>query len=313
MKKQRYTVLLTLIFAVALPQLFLALSAREHGETALPQETTKPVLQEMVNVLLDDGEVCIMDGQTYLTGVLLQEMPASFSLDAKKAQAVVARTYALRQCGTDKHNGAVCTESACCQAYISIDEYLKAGGSEEAVAQAKQAVAETAGQVLTYEGSLIDATYFSCSGGRTEDAVAVWGADIPYLRSVESPGEEGAAHFVDTKIFSEREFMDVLELEGEHLTAADFGETEYTAGGGVASMEIRGRKFTGVQLRMLLELRSTSFTVTAVGSSIAVTTRGFGHRVGMSQYGAEAMAVSGSGYAQILAHYYIDTELTVLE
>lgn len=313
MIKQRYTVLLTLIFAVVLPQLFLAFAARDCAEAAPPQETTEAVLQETVSVLLDSGEVCIMDGQTYLTGVLLQEMPASFSLEAKKAQAVVARTYALRQCSTDKHNGAVCTESACCQAYIPINEYLQAGGTEEAVALAKQAVAETAGQVLTYEGSLIDATYFSCSGGRTEDAVAVWGADIPYLRSVESPGEEGAAHFVDTKIFSESEFMDALELEGERLTAEDFTETAYTAGGGVASMEIRGRKFTGVQLRALLELRSTNFTVTAVGSSVAVTTRGFGHRVGMSQYGAEAMAASGSTYAQILSHYYTDTELTVLQ
>lgn len=289
------------------------------GKAALPEATTEPTTsavqtepkEQTVMVLTEEG-VAEMPLEEYLVGVVLAEMPADFEMEAKKAQAVVARTYSLRsRDGRSKHEtAAVCTNPACCQGYFPSQDYLSQGGSQEAVDAAVQAVGETAGLVLTYDGSLIEATYFSCSGGRTEDAVAVWGTDVPYLQSTDSPGEEGAAHFTDTVTFSAGEFTQAIGRELSGLPGTWLGEITYTDGGGVDSMEIGGESYTGKQLRDLLGLRSTAFMITPVGDSIIITTRGFGHRVGMSQYGADAMAAQGSGFEEILAHYYQGTELT---
>jgi stage II sporulation protein D len=168
---------------------------------------------------------------------------------------------------------------------------------------------ETAGQVLRYDGALIEATYFSCSGGMTEDAAAVWGSDLPYLQSTPSPGEEKAEHFTDTVTFTAEEFARRLDIAPEGLPATWFSEPVYTDGGGILTMEIGGVTFKGTTLRQLLGLNSTAFILSAVGDTITVTTKGFGHRVGMSQYGADAMAVQGSTYEQILLHYYRGTTL----
>ena len=131
-----------------------------------------------------------MELNEYLTGVVLGEMPISFELEAQKAQAVVARTYTMRAWYRGgRHDGAaVCTDSTCCQSYISPVDYMSAGGTQSGVDRIYAAVEATGLEVLTYQGELIEATYFSCSGGSTEDAVAVWGTDYPYLRSVDSPG-----------------------------------------------------------------------------------------------------------------------------
>ena len=272
-------------------------------------ETVPPVFE--IAVLMDNGSIETMDLDSYLTAVVLQEMPAEFELEALKAQAVVARTYAMRRAATGgKHTGAaVCTDSSCCQGYCPEEEYILNGGEPSCVDKIRTAVTETADQVLLYEGELIEATYFSCSGGKTEDAQAVWGGDIPYLQSVDSPGEEAAVHYTDTMRFSAQEFSQLLggQLTGEPGTWLE-GVT-YTDGGGVASMKICGREYTGTKLRQLLGLRSTAFVMTAVGDTVVITTKGFGHRVGMSQYGADAMAVQGSSYEQILAHYYQGTVL----
>ena len=151
--------------------------------------------------------------------------------------------------------------------------------------------------------------YFSCSGGTTEDAVAVWGADIPYLRSVESPGEENAPYDTDTVEFTPQSFQDLLGQNLEGTTDTWFGETTYTSGGGVAKMVIGGLAYTGTALRSQLGLRSTAFTVETTPEKITIHTRGWGHRVGMSQYGADAMDAQGATYDEILSHYYPGTTL----
>jgi stage II sporulation protein D len=257
-----------------------------------------------------DGKTVEMELDDYLTGVLLGELPASFHTQAKMAQAVVARTYTLRTIGVKQvHPGAVCTDSTCCQAYRDPAEYVASGGSQEAVDSARQAVLDTTGQVLTYAGALIDATYFSCSGGRTEDAVAVWGADIPYLQGVDSPGEENAAHYSDTLRFTPDAFRHALGISLPGDPSGWFGTVRYTQGGGVDTMTIGGTAYTGTRLRTLLGLNSTAFRVQVKDGFIEITTKGHGHRVGMSQYGADAMARSGSTYREILNHYYTGTEL----
>lgn len=263
-------------------------------------------------ILLRQGDaVSEKDLEEYLVGVLLAELPASFEKETKKAQAVVARTYAWKAWTTGgKHgDGSVCVDPACCQSYIAPEIYVANGGSQEAVAAAEAAVRETTGYVLTYDGILIEATYFSCSGGRTEDAVAVWGSDFPYLRATDSPGEENAAHYTDTVSFSKEQLCDKLGISLGSDPDNWIGYTTYTAGGGVNTMRIGGKDLTGTELRRLLGLRSTAFTVEIKDEMAIVVTRGYGHRVGMSQYGADAMAVAGKDFKEILAHYYRGTQL----
>lgn len=295
-------------------QTVLELSSAPAAEVSEPATAVQEVHSMTIPILLGDS-VEEMELNEYLTGVVLGEMPVSFELEALKAQAVVARTYTMRafQRG-GKHDGAaVCTDSTCCQSYISPEEYLEAGGTQDGVDRIRLAVSATNAQVLTYEGELIEATYFSCSGGVTEDAVAVWGTDYPYLRSVDSPGEEAAAHYTDTEVFTAARFESALGRDLSGDPTSWFGVTTYTTGGGVASMEIGGKTYKGTTLRTLLGLRSTAFTVSADSLCVTITTKGFGHRVGMSQYGADAMAVLGSSYEEILTHYYQGTNLTVLE
>lgn len=281
------------------------------GFVQKPIVTTKiekdlPNQVDMIPVLLDDGTILDMILDDYLISVILCEMPTSFDLEALKAQAVVARTYVLRQNSVrNKHNNAaVCVKSSCCQGYRDVDSYLEGGGNAQDLQKVRQAVTETQNFVLMYDGELIDATYFSCSGGKTEDAVSVWGSDIPYLQSVDSPGEEISAVFVNTVTLTKERFSEQLQLDDAYVNGDSIGKITYTEGGGVDSIVICGRSYKGTQIRSLLGLRSTAFVISVVGDTVSVTTKGYGHRVGMSQYGAEAMARQGSRYDEILLHYY---------
>lgn len=313
--------LAALFFALVLPGLLINAGAMLLPSGPPPEETTAPAQPPAEKVSLPvlvrsaDGTVTGQDLDTYLVGVVLAEMPASFEPEALKAQAIAARTYARKAYVTGgKHgDGSVCTQSTCCQAYLSPEDYLAKGGTSQGLEAVSQAVAQTSGTVLTYQGELIEATYFSCSGGRTEDAAAVWGTEFPYLQAVESPGEEKAVHYTDSFSFSSAEFAQLLGLDASGDPANWFQNVHFTPGGGVDTISICAQEFTGIQLRSLLHLPSTSFTVQTSGDTIVLTTYGYGHRVGMSQYGADAMAVAGSSFGEILAHYYPGTELTVLE
>ena len=307
---------LAVILGMIMPAVILHIVAvGSHRYATNPRETEtsteNSLLSVTIPVLRENGRVTELDLDTYLTGVILAEMPASFQVDALMAQAVVARTYTLR-CydGKSKHNtAAVCTDASCCQGYCSQEEYVSRGGTAADIKKVSSAVRMTKDLILTYQDELIDATYFSCSGGSTEDAVAVWGAEIPYLRATDSPGEEGASHYTDTVSFTAGDLSDLLELESAGEADSWFGQATYTAGGGVDEISICGTVFHGTELRKLLNLPSTAFTVTTEGDSVIFHTRGYGHRVGMSQYGADAMAASGSNFEEILYHYYQGTQL----
>lgn len=318
MQRKWQEILLALVLGFLCPAMLFSFKPKENApeqeqtvQTTQEPSTTTQLGEFRLKVLTDDGSVNEMEMNEYLVCVVLREMPAEFEKEALKAQAVVARTYALRRYHTGgKHNDAsVCTDSSCCQGFCTREEFLDSGGSVELLEKVEQAVSETSDLVLVYKGELIEATYFSCSGGMTEDAKAVWGSDIPYLQSVESPGEEEAARYVDTVSYSVSEFERML---GTELPGSPVGWVEsitYTEGGGVDTMRLCGKDFKGTTLRQLLGLRSTAFIMTAVGDTVTITTKGFGHRVGMSQYGADAMAVKGSSYGEILAHYYQNVEL----
>ncbi len=273
---------------------------------------TEPPTQEItISVLSAEGNLVDMELEEYLLGVLTAEMPVDFELEALKAQAVAARTFTLRCVIMQaKHNGAVCLKSSCCQGYLSEENYYARGGTSEDIEKFRTAIAQTRGEVLLYQGKLIQAAYFSCSGGSTEDAADVWGGDVPYLQAVLSPGEEAASAYSKTVTFTVSTFANKLGVSLSDQPDGWFGAVTYTEGGGVATMVIGGVVYTGTKLRKLLSLNSTKFEVAANATTVTVTTYGFGHRVGMSQYGADAMAVQGSTYEQILLHYFRGTELT---
>lgn len=307
--------IIALVMVSFMPALFLLVKHRsfpKQNDTTQPTADEKPDSVVTVNVKFDDGIRCI-SLEEYIVNVVLAEMPVSFDLEALKAQAVVARTYTNYRMKKPKHeDAAVCTDHTCCQAYISIDDYLRYGGTQQGVEKVNHAVMDTNGEVLTFQGSLIEATYFSCSGGRTEDAVAVWGTQVPYLQSVESPNEENATHYMDTISMTATDFCEKLNIRHDDREIPTIGEITYTQGGGVAKIQISGKTYSGTKIRSLLGLYSTSFVITVVGDQVIITTKGFGHRVGMSQYGADAMAVRGADYKQILSHYYRGIELQMM-
>ena len=283
----------------------------EATEPAGPQAVSQPFDSQVTLRVLVGGEVTEMTVSDYLAGTLAAEMPSDFPMEALKAQAVASRTFALKQAEAGKHTNAdICTDTACCQGWTS-------EVSAEAMARFSQAVAETDGLVATYGDSLIDATFFSCSGGRTEAAVAVWGSDIPYLQSVESPGEEDAPRYQETVSLDADYFAGLLqeaypEMNLSGPPRAWFGPFTRTDGGGIGTVFIGGVCVEGTALRRLLSLRSTDIDISVTEDSVQITTAGFGHRVGMSQYGARAMAESGADFEEILLHYYSGTEIKKL-
>lgn len=311
-------VLLSLLTGLVLPALLLAAAVYlRPGETAPPDATaptapppTAPPVHTTLHVQLGE-QVTVMPLSDYLLGVVLAEMPTDFEDEAIKAQTVVSATYALRreENGSAHPGAAVCTSPGCCQAYKDPEAFLAQGGSEQQLERVQNLIAQVGGQVLTYDGDLIEATFFSCSGGYTEDAVAVWGGDVPYLQAVPSPGEEFSRHYTDVTVFTAEDFAARLGIDPAGSPETWFSPPSYTEGGGIDTVTIGGVVFTGRQLREKLGLKSTDIEFAPDASSVTVTTHGYGHRVGMSQYGAQAMALSGSTYDEILAHYYPGTAL----
>lgn len=312
----KYLILFVLLVAVVLSLLLIlpttgavAEAETECSTAAEPSEPPETSFDEKLMLrVLDGGAVTEMSLHDYLIGVVSAELPEGFPMEAQKAQAVAARTFTLYHAQRKKHpNADVCTDSACCQGY--------AVGTSEA---AREAVEETDGCVATYDGELIDATYFSCAAGRTEAAVAVWGSDVPYLQSVESPNEESAPRYSETVVMYAETFAEHLQVvrpeanfEGE--ASRWFGKITYTRGGGIDTAILGGAEFSGNDLRTALSLRSTNIEFSVNGDEITVTTYGFGHRVGMSQYGAKAMAESGSSFEEILKTYYQGIALRRME
>lgn len=289
-----------------------AMSCSGGGETSLPQEDGEYLLRLYD---ADTGRAVSLTLEEYLVGVVAAEMPSSFEDQALRAQAVAARTFAAAHmsalsgvpCG--RAGCDLCSDSGCCQAWDGEDALReKWGGSyREKREKIASAVYGTAGEVLLYQGELIEALYHSTSGGRTEDSENVFAAMLPYLRSVDSPGEEDAPRYERTVEYSGRNFIKKLNaaFPGAKLTeAADVEILSRYESGRVERVRVGGATVTGREFRRALSLDSANFTVTAVGDTVSVSTRGFGHGVGMSQLGANAMAKEGADYRAILTHYY---------
>lgn len=258
--------------------------------------------------------------EDYVKGVIAGEMPADFEEEALKAQAVAARTYAISKVSAwqqgrqpSEHPGAALCDSTHCQVYRSAEE-LRALKSDEWMEsgwkKVSQAAEETAGQVMYYQGELVDQPLFhSSSGGKTENSEAVFASAVPYLRSVASPYEQEATHQNEVTAISASELSKKLKAAYPAknigtVAASGVVITGRSEGGRVEKIQVGGAVFTGRQIREALGLPSANFTVGAENGKVTFVTVGYGHGVGMSQYGANGMAQKGSDYKAILTHYY---------
>ncbi|MBS4206784.1 stage II sporulation protein D [Bacillus sp. FJAT-50079] len=259
------------------------------------------------------NEVETLPLEEYVVGVVASEMPSSFEPEALKAQALTARTFIMNHLvNGDKTNipeGADVTDTQNYQVYRSKEDALKEWGADYNWDKIVEAVKATEGEILTYNGKPIAAQFFSTSNGYTENAEDYWQNQIPYLKSVASPWDNQAPNFEVEKTISTKQFEEKL---GVKLDAdGDIGTViARTPGKKVAEVKIGDKTFTGREIREKLELRSTDFSWVHKGDSIIITTKGFGHGVGMSQYGANGMAKEGKDYQEIVSHYYQDVAIS---
>ena len=260
----------------------------------------------------------------YLCGVISAEMPASYELEALKSQAVVARTYTLYKIINSKPHGeeaSICDSYQCCQAWISKEKRFEkwADGTEnENWNKIVTAINETKGKVITYDGKIINAFFHANSGGKTEIPVNVWGGtNYPYLQVVETSGEEGYTQYssqveltIDELINKFKEKYNDIAINTENISE-EIKALEYTESGRVKTLKIGNKNVAGTEVRSVLNLKSTNFDIELdlENSKIKFNVIGYGHGIGMSQTGADAMAKQGSNYEQIIKHFYVGVEI----
>ena len=247
--------------------------------------------------------------EDYIKGVVAGEMPATFELEALKAQAVASRSYAMYQMTATKDKEYDVLNTTANQVYLT-DQELKENWKEEypgKINKIKEAINETSGEYLTYEGKVINAMFFSTSVGATENSEEVFVSALPYLRSVDSKWDEASPAYTDTYTFTLEEFYKKLNLQYNQTLTIEV--TSKTSTGRTRTLKINGTEINGRDLATKLNLRSNYFDIVQNENNVTITTKGFGHGVGMSQYGANGMAKEGYKYDQILKHYYQNTEI----
>lgn len=286
------------------------------------QQNQESSRYETIKLLHKDTETTEeLNIDEYLYGVVSSEMPANFELEALKAQAVVARTYTIYQMihNSSKHeNSDICDDFNCCQAWISKDERLSKWSQGEAESnwnKIVEAVNSTKGKIVTYNSQPINAFFHANSGGVTESSLNIWGGiDYPYLKSVETLGEEGYSQYNSEVVLSHKELLEKIKTRYEDCEI-DFTQEkciqilEYTTSGRVKTIKFGNKEIAGTEARTILGLKSTNFTISNNGENITFTVIGYGHGVGMSQTGADALAKTGSDYEAIIKHFYTDVEI----
>lgn len=281
-------------------------------ETANQQEQYDYQKYKTIKLLHQEtGQVEELNIDEYLYGVVSSEMPANYEIEALKAQAIVARTYTIYQIihNSGKHENAdICDNSNCCQAWISKDERMEKWS-------AKEAVNSTSGKIITYNGEPINAFFHANSGGVTESSLNIWGGiDYPYLKSVETAGEEGYTQYSSEISYSKEDLLNKIK-EKYPECEIDFSQEnciqiiEYTTSGRVKTIKFGNVEIAGTEARTILGLKSTNFTFTIEGDNIKFSVIGYGHGVGMSQTGADALAKTGANYEEIIKHFYTDVEI----
>lgn len=311
MKRLLAMALVVTLISAAVP--FILLRDFENKQMQEKKAEKLSADSEYTVKMLDGEEVKELNAHDYIVGVVAAEVPVSFEKEAIKAQAVAARTFLENSKESPKHENAdICSDFECCQAYISKDMLKEKWGKnyDKYIKIIEDAVSETDGEYLSYKGEAAFAAFHSSSAGKTEEG------DYPYLVSVDTPEDENSVpNYITTLSMRDIDFRDTvlyLKPDADMTGEADswISETKRDASGRVESMTIGGVKFTGTELRKLFSLRSTAFDIKHSDGTFEFTVTGYGHGVGMSQYGANVMAKNGADYKEILAHYYPGTELT---
>lgn len=265
-------------------------------------------------------EIMVLDLEDYIAGVVAAEMPGSFHIEALKAQALAARTYTLVRMeqyggnGCANHIGSdICTDSTHCQAY---KDPKTLGKNYKKV---MEAVLTTKGEVIVYEDGLIDAVFHSTSGGKTENSEDVWANRVPYLRSVISEYEDSSPKLISMEKINIDEFISGLKSMDSELKISkktlknEMKIMERSEGGRVVKIKIGNKVFTGKAIREKFGLNSSNFNFNIGKNEIAFTVIGYGHGIGMSQYGADGMARNGYDYRDIIRHYYLGVEIANMD
>ncbi len=257
----------------------------------------------------ESGNIVEVPLEEYVAGVVAGEMPITFETEALKAQAVAARSYVLKKIEQNYKNDYDVVDTVLNQVYLD-DESLKNKWKdkyEERIQKIKKVVLDTKGEYLTYNGKVIEAFFFSTSSGLTENCEEVFVEALPYLRSVDSHYDEISPVYETEKVINYAEFCNKLGIENVPL---NINITKTTSTGRIKNITINGVNFTGNQVTQKLGLRSNYFEIKQDNDNIIVTTKGYGHGVGMSQYGANGMAKEGYTYKDILNHYYTNVEIS---
>lgn len=272
--------------------------------TSIEEPKSKTVL---LSNYKDKSNPYSLDMEEYIIGVVAGEMPASFNKEALKAQAIAARTYATYKMLNIPNY--ILSTSVMDQVYITKEAMQKKWGTDfdYYYNRIKEAVLETKNQVLTYNGEVIIAYYFAISNGFTDDATVVFNENKDYLVSVSSSWDKNYQSYASNATLSKTTFCNKLRISCNKITISNVKRSPNHY---VREITINNTKFTGLEIFNKLNLKSTDFTITVEGNNILIKTYGFGHSVGMSQYGAEGMASSGYTYQEILSHYYKNTEIT---
>ena len=260
------------------------------------------------------GEIESIPFEEYIVGVLAGEMPISFDLEALKAQAVASRSYALKRMEYNQNNDYDVVDSIMNQVYLDKD-YLKNAWNNNYIKninKLRTAVNATLDEYLEYDGKVIDALFFSTSNGYTEDSVNIFDFDCAYLKSVESPWDQFVSSaFITQKDMPLTEFYQKLSLPYDKNLNIEIIKRSTT--NRILLLKINNTSFKGTDIYNKLSLRSTDFTIELKGDYVTITTKGYGHGVGMSQYGALGMAKKGYKYDEILKYYYTNTNITKLK
>ena len=261
-----------------------------------------------------EGNVEEVNIDEYLYHVVSAEMPATFEIEALRAQAIVARTYTIFKILNKKHDNAdICDDSTCCQAWVSKETRLARWNENEREANWQKicnAVNSTKGKIVTYENKPINAFFHSNSGGVTEVPINVWGGTgYPYLQSVATAGEDGYTQYASEVILTRTELLNKLKAKYSDISInfsnpEEIKILEYTGSNRVKTLKIGNHNLSGVEARTIFGLKSANFEIAQEGENIKFTVKGYGHGVGMSQTGADAMAKQGSTAEEIITHFY---------
>lgn len=339
MKKIVSTVLIFMVLLYAMPIITVGMTEQRQGDVLYFEKLSEEedmIYEEESHLskaigfdektlvsVLTDGEVKEMTVRDYLTGVVAAEMPASFPIEALKAQAVAARSYMLYKINKAEDNthkqALLCDDYNHCTAFCNIEEKgveLWGADCDKYSEKIKSAVESTDGVVAVYDGEVIAAVFHSASSDYTQAAADVWGTDYSYLVSVPSVGGTSAPNYYGTVRITKNEFISAIKKHNPNAVLganvdAWFSDMDRNSTGSVLSIKIGGVQLKGTEVRGMFKLNSTNFTIDISGDNVIFSTTGTGHGVGMSQYGAREMALNGSYFDEIICHYYSGVQLMV--